>query len=143
MLYNRRNLLQPHRDPIMRLQKMATAALLTLAIAGAPFTVQALDLTFLDQAPIRFFNDADLKLMSDAADKALDQAKDGEDVSWSNDQTGSSGTITPVRSFARQGKDCRRLRVVNLASKATRGGANSNVDFCNVDGTWKILTIAP
>lgn len=143
LLYNRRNLLQPHRDPIMRFKNIATAALLAFAAAGAPFAVQALDLTFLDQAPIRFFNDEDTKLMSDTTDKALDEAKDGEEVRWSNDQTGSSGTITPVRSFTRQGKDCRRLRVVNLASKATRGSATSNVDFCKVEGTWKILTIAP
>lgn len=143
MLYNRRNLLQPHRDPIMRFKNIATAALLAFAAAGAPVAVQALDLTFLDQAPIRFFNDEDLKLLSDAADKALDEAKDGEDVSWSNDQTGSSGTITPVRSFTRQGKDCRRLSVVSLARQATRGSATSNVDFCEVDGTWRILTIAP
>lgn len=127
----------------MRYNNIVTAALLTFAATGAPFAVQALDLTFLDQAPIRFFNAEDMKLMSGAADKALDKAKDGEDIRWSNDQTGNSGTITPVRSFTRQGNDCRRLRVVNLASKATRGSSTSNVDFCMVDGTWKILTIAP
>lgn len=127
----------------MRFKNIVTTALLTFATAGAPFAVQALDLTFLDQAPIRFFNDEDMKLMSNASDKALDEANDGEEVRWSNDQTGNSGAITPVRSFARQGQDCRRLRVVNLASKATRGSATSNVDFCKVDGTWKILTIAP
>ena len=127
----------------MRFKKIVTAALFTFAAAGAPGAVQALDLTFLDQAPIRFFNAEDLKLMSGAADKALDEAKEGEDVQWSNDQTGNSGTVTPVRSFTRQGKDCRQLKVVSLARQATRGSATSNVDFCNIDGTWKILTIAP
>jgi len=127
----------------MRLRNTVTAVLVAVVAATASVAVQALDLSFMDQAPIRFFNDADMKLMSDAADKALAEAKDGEEVQWSNDQTGSSGTITPVRSFTRQAKDCRRLKVVNLARQATRGSATSNLDFCNVDGTWKILTMAP
>ncbi len=126
----------------MRIKRTLTATLFALSAFAAPALVQALDLTFLDQAPIRFFNDADLKMMSDAADQALDNSADGEAVSWSNEQTGSSGTLTPVRSFTRDGRDCRRLSVVSLASKATRGSATSNVDFCKVDGTWKILTIA-
>lgn len=127
----------------MRIRNTVNAVLFALAAATAPVAVQALDLTFMDQAPIRFFDDEDMKRMSDAADKALAEAKDGEEVQWSNDQTGSSGTITPVRSFTRQDKDCRRLKVVNLARQATRGSSTSNLDFCSVDGTWKILTIAP
>jgi surface antigen len=125
----------------MRIKSTVTAIVFALGAAGAPALVQGLDLTFLDQAPIRFFNDADLSLLSDAADQALDKAEEGEEVAWSNDQTGSSGTVTPVRDFTRDGKNCRRLQVVSMARKATRGSASSQVDFCKVDGTWKILTI--
>jgi surface antigen len=123
----------------MPIKSTVTAAVFALSAAAAPALVLGLDLTFMDQAPIRFFNDADLKLMGDAADQALDEAKDGEGVSWRNEQTGNSGTLTPVRSFTRGGKDCRRLDVVSLARQATRGSASTRVDFCKIDGAWKIL----
>lgn len=126
----------------MRIKSTFAAALFALSTIAAPALVHGLDLTFLDQAPIRFFNDADLKLLSESADKALDDAKDGEAVAWSNEQTGNSGTLTPTRSFTRDGRDCRRLEVVSMARKATRGSATSRVDFCKVEGAWKILTIA-
>ena len=125
----------------MRIKSTATAALFTLATIAAPTLVHGLDLTFLGQAPIRFFNDEDLKLLSDSADKALESAKDGEAVAWRNEETGNSGTLTPTRSFTRDGRDCRRLEVVSLSREATRGSATSGVDFCKIDGTWKILTV--
>ena len=125
----------------MRIKSTVTAALFALSAIAAPTLVHGLDLTFLDQAPIRFFDDADLKLLSESADTALDNAKDGEAVAWSNEQSGNSGTLTPIRSFTRDGRDCRRLDVVSLARRATRGSATSRVDLCKVDGTWKILTI--
>ncbi|MCG6862526.1 MAG: hypothetical protein LJE70_14795 [Chromatiaceae bacterium] len=125
----------------MRLKNLVKAAVLVFSAAAAPLPVKGLDLSFLGQAPLRFFNDVDLKLMSDASDQALDKAKDGEAVDWSNDTTGNSGTITPIRDFTRQGNECRRLEVVNRAAKATRGGASTQVDFCNVDGSWKILSV--
>jgi surface antigen len=127
----------------MRIKSTLLATFVALSTATVPALVQALDLTFLDQAPIRFFDNTDLKMMSDAADQALDKAEVGEAVNWSNEQTGNSGNLTPTRSFSRDGKDCRRLEIVSLARKATRGSATSRVDFCNIDGTWRILTIAP
>lgn len=125
----------------MRIKSNVTAALFALSAFAVPTLVNGLDLTFLDQAPIRFFDDADLKLLSDSADKALGSTDDGEAVAWSNEKTGNSGTLTPIRSFTRDGKECRRLEVVSLARKATRGSATSRVDFCKVDGKWKILSI--
>lgn len=124
----------------MRAQILVTAAL--VAFVASP-TAHALNLTFLDQAPIRFFNETDIERMSNAADKALDETTDGEAVQWKNDKTGNSGTITPVRSYSRQGQDCRRLRIESQARLATRGSATSNVDLCKVEGAWKILTAAP
>ena len=125
----------------MRIKSTATATVFALATATAPTLVQGLDLSFLGQAPLRYFNDADLKLMSDAADQALETTKDGEPVDWSNEQTGSSGTITPVRSFSWRGDDCRRLNVVNRSAEAAGGRSEAEYDFCNVEGTWKILDI--
>jgi surface antigen len=125
----------------MRIRNRVTAAFFAVSAASAPALVQGLNLTFLDQAPMRFFNEEDLKLLSDASDQALDEATDGESVDWSNESTGNSGSLTPVNSFTRQGKDCRRLEVISQATKATRGSARTLVDFCKVGGAWKILTI--
>jgi surface antigen len=125
----------------MRIKRTVSATLFAISAAASSTLVHGLDLAFLDQAPLRFFNDADLKLLSDSADKALDSAKDGETVAWDNEQTGSSGTVTPTRSFTQEGHDCRRLKVVNRAAKATRGSATSSLDFCRVDGAWKILSV--
>jgi len=122
---------------------VVTAALCVLSAIATPKMVYGLDLSFLDQAPIRFFNETDLKLMSASADKALDEGKDGKPVPWSNDQTGNSGVMTPTRSFTRDGTECRQLEIVSLAREATRGNATSRVDFCKVGGTWKILAVAP
>ena len=125
----------------MRINNIVTAAIFAFAAISAPALVCGLDLAFLDQAPIRFFNDADLKLLSDAADRALGSAKDGETVAWSNERTGNSGTLTPTRSFSWDGHDCRQLEIVNLAEQATRGAATSRMDFCKIDGVWKILSV--
>jgi surface antigen len=125
----------------MHIKNTVMAAIYAFATISAPTLVHGLDLAFLDQAPIRFFNDADLKLLSDSADKALDSAKDGETVAWNNEKTGNSGTLTPTRSFTRDGRDCRQLEVVNLAKEATRGSATSRMDFCKIDGVWKILSV--
>ena len=127
----------------MRIKSTATATVFALATAAAPALVQGLDLSFLGPAPLRYFNDADLKLMSDAADQALETAKDEEPVDWRNEQTGNSGTITPVRSFNWQENDCRRLEVVNLSAGAAGGRSDAEYDFCKVEGAWKILDIRP
>jgi len=125
----------------MCFKRTVTAALFSISALASPTLVHGLDISFLDQAPLRFFSDADLKLLSESVDKALDNAKDGEAVAWTNEQTGSSGTVTATRSFTREGHNCRRLEIANKAAKATRGSATSNLDFCKVDGTWKILTV--
>jgi len=126
----------------MHIKSIVRASIFACSIATAPTLVLGFDFSFLNQAPIRYFNDADLKLLSGAVDRALDKAKQGEKIDWSNAQTGTSGSITPIRSFVRDGDECRRLEVVNRSKKATRGSASSEVDFCKVEGSWKILGVA-
>lgn len=127
----------------MRIGRRFLAACIVFAAIGAPALVHGFDLRFLDQAPLRFFNDADLALMGEAAQRALQQGADGEGIDWSNEETGNSGRLTPVHSFEREGLACRRLEVTSTARQATGGSATSRVDFCKVDDTWRILTVAP
>lgn len=119
-------------------KKVATAALLALTFA-LPTLVQGLDLGFLDQAPIRFFNAADMDMMEAAADEVLDSAADGEGRDWRNDQSGNSGSVKAIRSFTKDGNDCRRVEVVNNAAKATKGSNRSQLDLCKIESTWKIV----
>ena len=125
----------------MRIKNTVTATLLALSAALAPPLARGMDLSFLGQAPLRFFSDQDLRLMGDAMDQALNDAEDGESISWSNEQTGNSGTIKPLRGFSHQGLDCRRVEIINRAKKATRGDATSRVDYCKADETWRVLSV--
>lgn len=62
-------------------KNILSAALLALSVT-APTLVQGANLGFLDQAPIRFFNAADMDMMEAAADEVLDSAADGEGRDW-------------------------------------------------------------
>ncbi len=127
----------------MHIRSRFLAVCIAVAAIGAPALVHGFDLRFLDQAPLRFFNDADLELMGKAAQRALHQAADGEGIDWNNEATGNSGRLTPLHSFERDGLACRRLEVTSTARQATGGSATSRLDFCKVDDTWRILTVAP
>lgn len=123
--------------------RFKTPAILALGLATTPALVLALDLTFLDQAPIRFMNDADIDLMEATVTEVLDQAADGETRNWSNDDTGHSGSVKAVKSFTEDDLDCRRVEITNLAAKATRGSASSMMDLCKIESDWRILRQRP
>jgi surface antigen len=117
---------------------LVLAATLAL-LGGAAPPASAVDLSFMDQAPVRFLNTADTDLMSQTVDVVLNDAKDGESRTWEGTERGTSGTITAVRSFEEKGLSCRRISMLTLARRATRGRSESLMDFCKIDGDWKIL----
>ena len=124
----------------MRLNLSApTFLLFLLTTAAGP--LNAMDLTFLDQAPLAFLSDADIQRLEETISDALDTAKDGESRSWTGSKDGNSGTVTAVRSFENDGNRCRRIEVVTLAPKAADGRGRSVVDMCQVDSEWKILRL--
>ena len=117
---------------------------LLIGLAGAvPAIALAFDLTFLDQAPIRFMSDAEIDMMEATVVETLDKAADGETLTWRNDDTGNSGSVTAVKSFSEGDLSCRRIEIVNQVAKATRGSASSMMDMCQIDGSWKILRQRP
>jgi surface antigen len=109
------------------------------ALAAAPAVALAFDLTFLDQAPIRYMNDDDIGMMQATVLEVLDQAKDGEERGWRNDKTGNSGSVTAIKSFSEKGLSCRGIQIDNRAPEATQGGAISTHELCKVGDEWKIL----
>ncbi len=101
-------------------------------------TALAINLGFLDQAPIRFFTQSDTELMTRTVDDVLDSAADGETRDWRNEETGNSGDVAAIRSFNHQDMSCRQVRISNQARGTT---GNATYDICKVDGTWKVLRV--
>lgn len=93
------------------------------AVAGADF---AKELTSSDRAKIE-----------QTTIHAMHSARDGQLVTWNNDQTGAVGTVTPVRSyFAKQGVYCRDFEA-NVAIAVGIGEGRGRA--CRVDGgPWQI-----
>lgn len=99
--------------------------------------LQAQNLRFLDYSPSTYFTDKDWELLRGAVNDALANKKPGETVEWSNQSSGSHGTVTPLDSFEQFNTTCRRVRVSNEAHdiKATRV-----LGLCKDPGSgeWKI-----
>ena len=114
----------------MTMSNKLRAALLACAL-GATAGAHAQGLRFLHNTPISRFNDADLRLYTAAASKALEAPEPGEPVRWKNEKTGSEGTVT-ASPGAREG--CRRLVVENRHKQLFAKGEHH---VCNVGGQWK------
>ena len=108
-------------------------------LAGAWFAcggaAAQVGLGFLAETPLSRFNEADLRLMSGAIDKALTAAEIGTPVGWANEKTPSSGEVTVQRAFERGGRPCRDLRVVNRHRRLEASGVYT---MCREDGQWKL-----
>lgn len=83
----------------------------------------------------------DRAYVAQTANRALESNRSGQSSSWSNPNSGSSGTFTPTRTthlFPRDGKDCREFRqtiTVGGRSETARGTACRRAD-----GTWRIIS---
>jgi surface antigen len=77
----------------------------------------------------------DTKIIMRVGADMLRNAPDGESRSWSNPQTGNSGTITVLRSYKRGGLPCRDAQV---NSKLKERSVVYVLPVCQVaDGSWK------
>lgn len=115
----------------------ATLAWLLVGL-GLSLPVAAGNLNFLQDGPAGKFTDRDWQMMQETTRTALDGAPDGEAVSWSNSESGASGTIRPLETYDMDGMRCRRAELFNSA----RGlSGSSQFDYCQqADGAWKIAT---
>lgn len=117
------------------IQSRLLIALVCLGLASAAAQAQSLNL--IGASPVSRFNDADLKLMMAAIDRALADPANGAPQAWKNDATGASGVVTARRDFDAEGRKCRELLVAN-SFRTLRGEAEHS--FCR-DGTgrWKLV----
>lgn len=79
---------------------------------------------------------ADMQYLHQTSQSTLESAPTGKAASWSNPDTGNSGTITPTKTYQQAGAYCREYRqTVNVGGKQQEAYGNA----CRQpDGTWKI-----
>jgi hypothetical protein len=110
-----------------------------LVAAATAFPAYAFDYSFLNQAPIRYFSDTDIQKQDAALQAALNDPKSDASRSWQDEKTGTGGEVKSLYGYAKDGMECRRVRIVTHARQARRGTAASLVDMCKVGATWKFL----
>ncbi|MBL8351039.1 MAG: hypothetical protein JNL87_12095 [Burkholderiaceae bacterium] len=117
--------------------RIATRTRFALALL-LPAAVQAAgEVAALKDTVIARFTEQDQRLMMASVDAALGAANDGEPVRWQNDQTGASGSVTPLNRLTWDGLACRRLKIANRYKTMAGEGVYR---FCEKPkGQWKLV----
>lgn len=111
--------------------------LLAIAMNALPLTAHASNMRFLEFSPSAYFNDKDWHLVRATTKDLLDNHKDGESLSWKNEENGHNGKLTLLKTFAEFGTTCRSVEVF---SDAVEVKATRVVNLCkNKEGLWKVL----
>ncbi|MEZ5932906.1 MAG: hypothetical protein R3F54_13310 [Alphaproteobacteria bacterium] len=87
-----------------------------------------------DADPYAALTEIDVTLAAMLLQRTLDHAPDGTTRRWSNDESGHSGAITPVRSYiAESGQYCRDYR-----EDISINGQNRNFHYsaCRDEDRW-------
>lgn len=106
-------------------------------LGGVATSVQAQsNLRFLQNTPISKFKGADTELLTKALNQALDNGEDGTPVTWKNNDTGSSGSITPSKDPEGR-SNCRKALVKNRHQKLYNA---TEAVFCKANDKWKLVS---
>ena len=111
--------------------------LLVLLVTATPFAMAQNWVGLLKNTPAELFDEEDLRLFLDTSRKALNEAPDGQTLTWENPKTRARGEITVRKSFESKGRPCKELQLRNQA-----GGrkGESNVSLCKVEDKWRLLS---
>lgn len=104
--------------------RTALLIMLNLVVATTAFSFNYRDLR---TAPIAWFNDKDIEMMTETFNKAMESNADGQSSEWRNDQTGHHGSITPLSTSRKDPVTCRRVRIENHAGS---NNAVTRLNFC-------------
>ena len=79
---------------------------------------------------------ADLAYADRTSQQALETARTGQPMSWSNPDSGNSGTITPTNTYQNAGQPCREYtQTINIGGRQEQAHGRA----CRgADGTWRI-----
>lgn len=86
----------------------------------------------------RYLDETDWNKAEDAAQESLETDADGESTTWSNPDTGNSGSVTPTRTWeTRHGQECREFETTILTDdeEQTATGLACRDD----DGVWTVV----
>jgi surface antigen len=111
------------------------SSLLTLCVISLP--AFSGNWSFLKNSPVESFDDDDWSLLKKTAREALENGENGIAVTWVNQKTGHSGTITPLTTKDHNGSTCRKTKFFNSANEMT---GSAVFYLCKQDDeTWKVV----
>jgi surface antigen len=115
----------------------ANALVLLFTLAAASPAALALNwVPLLKNSPAERFDEDDLQMFLAAARKTVNETPDNQTVSWENPETKHHGDFTILKSFQKDGRTCKRVRIRNEADGRK---ASSVVDACKVGAKWKLI----
>ena len=112
----------------------ALIVLLTSLAAGPALALNWMPV--LKNSPGERFDDEDLQLFITTARKTVNEAPDFQTVSWENPDTKHRGNFTILKTFKKEGRTCKQVRV---HTEADGRQATSMVDACQIDGKWRLI----
>jgi surface antigen len=116
---------------------VAAAVGLLLVAASTSAAAQA-GIGVLKDTPADNFNEEDMRLFSDAMQRALDTTPaDPAGIAWANPKTTAHGRVTNEASFTWRSYDCRRLLIENEARGQT---SHNQFNLCRVEGRWRAVS---
>jgi surface antigen len=110
--------------------------LLVALAAASPAAIALNWMPVLKNSPGERFDDEDLQLFITTARKTVNEAADKQTVRWENPDTKHRGDFTILRSFSKDGRNCKEVQV---RTEADGRKATSVVDACQVDGKWRLI----
>ena len=101
---------------------------------------QAVNISFLKDAPISRLDAVELKAFRAFIAKTLDDTADGTTVEWKARKTSFQSKVTPLSTSNDGGSKCRQTRI---ESDAADRHARGEYGFCKNDkGEWQFKTAA-
>jgi surface antigen len=114
------------------------ACVVALSLAACTVPVQAQNLYgLMKDGPGEKFNDEDIRLFNQAADKALNEAKAGETVRWENAATQNRGELKVLKTFTWKESPCRQVRMHNETRDRK---ATHSLNMCRLQDKWRMVS---
>jgi hypothetical protein len=111
------------------MQRRIPALVLSATLAAIAIPASAFITDFLDKSPMAYFTDKDRELLNAASIKALNGV-DGSTTDWENPDSTHRGSVTPLKTYERNGKPCRAVKYHNEAEGYTSDGI---FEMCKVE----------
>ena len=119
---------------MIRLQLGACVAIATGVFVFAP-EASAFNELFLARGPLGNLKKSDIAIARAEIRNALETGADGYVHTWSNPETGASGTVIPTSTVTKNGMRC---RVTDFTTYAGGERGASTWTLCKTKGEWKL-----